>query len=156
MAIKEIFNKMKKEQTKKFNIERQILARVERIIEEIIPKNKHELNCFCMAIQTKKKSTDRINRDKIRAKINPEVRKRDSYLCCFCNRNVLEVNGSNTIHHKIPDRYSGEHKEDNLLTICLDCHQLLENLIKIVEREAINHTLDYIINNLKLKIKEIK
>lgn len=109
-------------------------------------KNKQELESFKIRIQGNYKSNGNIERDKIRAEINPLVRKRDNYKCCFCGKNVLEVNGSNTIHHKIPERYNGLTEEKNLVTICCKCHNLLETYIAIVEREAIKATCKYVLN----------
>ncbi len=109
-----------------------------------IPKNKHEWGSFRIMIQSKYKDENRMKRDVVRAKVNPIVRDRDNHLCCFCGKNVLEVSGSNTIHHIIPERYSGKHKEGNLITICMFCHQRLEKYISIVELEAIKHTVNFL------------
>lgn len=107
-------------------------------------KNKDEFNTFRILIQKSYKADNKVKRDKIRSEINPLVRKRDNYLCYFCGRNVLEINGSNTIHHKVPERYGGITDGFNLITICVDCHQKLENLITFVERNCIKAVCNFI------------
>jgi hypothetical protein len=111
-------------------------------------KNEGEFNSFKINIQNSYKKDNRIERDKIRVIINPLIRKRDNYKCCFCGNNVLEVNGSNTIHHKIPERYNGLTEEKNLITICCKCHNLLETYISIVEKESVKATCEYIKSKL--------
>lgn len=113
------------------------------IIQEAL-KNKHNFNCFCISILSRNKSDDNEKRDRLRFEENPKARKKAKHLCSFCKKNVLEVNGSNTIHHIIPERYSGDYKQKNLLVICMNCHNLLEKCINAVEREAIKHTLIYL------------
>jgi hypothetical protein len=114
-----------------------------KIIERAL-RTPHDFSCFCMEIQSKKKSQDKRIRDKIRAKINPEVREENGNLCSLCKRNLFEVSKSNTIHHINPERYSGTYDKDNLLVVCKDCHVIIENCIRVVEHQAIRHTLEYL------------
>ena len=106
--------------------------------------DEHKLNQFCIGIQKRIKSDSKIERDKERSIINPKVRKRDNYLCHFCKKNVLDISLSNSIHHIVPERYAGKNNEDNLITICLECHNKLEKLINKVEIQAIISVLEYL------------
>lgn len=124
------------------------------ILKEITPTNKHELNILMNRIINLIENSDKIKEDENKVIINPKVRARDNYKCCFCGKNVLEVNSSNTIHHLIPARYGGKTEEKNLITICMFCHQRLEKYIKIVEKEAIKKTLNYVRDLLKWKIQK--
>lgn len=69
-------------------------------------------------------------------KVKIDTRNRDNNQCCFCRRNIYEVSTDKTLHHKIPRRYGGSEKSDNLITICTECHELLEELIDVVEEKA--------------------
>lgn len=113
-----------------------------KIIETAL-KNKHNFNTFCMQIQSKDKTLNAIERDKFRATVNPKIRKENNYQCSLCGKNVLEH--SNTIHHINPERYSGSYEKDNLLVVCMNCHNIIENCIRVVERQAIKHTLIYLL-----------
>ncbi len=67
-------------------------------------------------------------------KLKPFIRKRDNYLCCFCNKDVREVAicgeyGQQSVHHKIPLSLKGGNTPENCITICGECHQKLEILI---------------------------
>ena len=62
-----------------------------------------------------------------------DTRARDKNLCCFCKRNILDISLDETLHHKVPKRYGGSDEPKNLITICEECHRLLEMLIKFVE-----------------------
>lgn len=68
-----------------------------------------------------------------RSNLNPRIRQRDNHECYFCKKNVHDVcekeGSGNTIHHIIPKRFGGKDEPDNLITICLHCHQKLEKLI---------------------------
>jgi 5-methylcytosine-specific restriction endonuclease McrA len=123
-------------------------------IDEVL-KNKHNFNSFCIKITSKQKSLDKEGRDKIRQTINPKVRAKANGKCSFCNRDVFEVGnevgGGNTIHHIIPERYSGSYEEENLLVVCARCHVKVENCIRAVEKEAIKHTLLYFKKDLEAK-----
>ena len=122
---------------------KQALEDVRKLIDETEPKNNHEWNNFNILIQERNdKHTE--ERMLIRTNINPKIRQRDNYKCLFCNKDIREISLSSTIHHKKPERYNGNHKEDNLITICMYCHQLLEEMIGIVERESIKHTFYYL------------
>jgi 5-methylcytosine-specific restriction endonuclease McrA len=114
-----------------------------KVIEEAL-KTKENFNRFCMIIQSNDKNENKSLIDEKKNQTKMSVRKRDEYLCNFCKRNVFNVSKSNTLHHVIPVRYSGKHELDNLITICNDCHNKLENYIKIVERQAIKHTLNHL------------
>lgn len=120
-----------------------------KIIDEPLKSN-HNLCVFKIQMINKHFKDENISLDK--SKINPEIRKRDSYLCHFCGRNVMDVNSSNTLHHIIPRRWSGKHNQENIITICCDCHNKLEKLLSTCENNMIEITL----KELKQKIKELK
>ncbi len=70
-------------------------------------------------------------------KFKRKIRRRDKFLCCFCKRNILEVSLDESLHHKIPRRYGGKDTMKNQITICFECHRLLEELIGYVEEKAL-------------------
>lgn len=111
------------------------------IIKETL-KNKHNFTCFCIRIQNKK--IDRIASSLLRQKVNVKKRKDAHYLCSFCKKDVIKNSKSNTIHHILPERYGGKTEESNLLVVCTECHQLIENCVRVVERQAILNTLRYL------------
>lgn len=127
--------------------------------EQKFPRNKNELDIFKRNLFDSK-DEDIVGVDKIRAIINPKVRERDSDRCCFCGKDVHEVSeeigGGNTIHHIIPRRYGGEHKEDNLITICAYCHTRLEKYLAIIENLAVKRTIDFFKNKEEIKDKRKK
>jgi len=69
--------------------------------------------------------------------LKPWVRMRDNYLCAFCKIDVRLVDAGNTgedlggcsVHHIIPKELGGEDNPKNCITICANCHKLLEKLI---------------------------
>lgn len=70
--------------------------------------------------------------NKIKENKKARVRKRDSNLCVFCKRNVFEINPDNTLHHIIPKHLTNDDSPENLITICEECHTILE--LKIYRR----------------------
>ena len=60
-----------------------------------------------------------------------------------------KVRDTSTIHHISPMRYGAKHEEENLITICVFCHQRLEKYINVVEKEAIRKTLIFVADKLK-------
>ena len=74
-----------------------------------------------------------------------KFRKDGNYLCSFCGGSILTItNGrANTTHHKIPLRYNGKNEPKNLLLICNKCHNLLEQLITLVENRAMLKSYRY-------------
>lgn len=127
--------------------------KIQKLINEITTKKKHEFSSLTIQIQNGRWATNKQKDDVDRGIINPKIRKRDNGRCCFCNRDVYEigkmVGGGNTIHHILPMRYGAKHEEKNLITICAYCHQRLEKYINVVEREAIKGTLRFVGNKLK-------
>jgi len=69
--------------------------------------------------------------------LKPWVRERDNYLCVFCKIDIRNVDGGNrgedlggkSVHHIIPLDLGGENMLKNCITICADCHKILETLI---------------------------
>jgi len=65
--------------------------------------------------------------------------------CAFCscdNQNVLEQ------HHRIPARFGGTDRKENLVTVCANCHSVLErtfnrnfwNRVKALEFDTVDNT----------------
>lgn len=65
------------------------------------------------------------------------VLERDNYCCQVCG-SPFNLH----IHHKIPRKWGGYHKEDNLITLCASCHITIEgtsdlkHTLKICYRNA--------------------
>ena len=81
--------------------------------------------------------------NKIKENKKAKVRKRDNNLCAFCKRNVFEINPDNTIHHIIPRHLTKDNSPENLITLCGECHNVLElkiyrRLIKYFKEELEN------------------
>lgn len=59
------------------------------------------------------------------------VKERDEHECRFCGidseSHVDEYGRGLHAHHIVPQRADGSDRESNLITVCEDCHQLLEN-----------------------------
>ena len=55
-------------------------------------------------------------------KIRQQVLERDNNECQICNTNTQVLN----IHHIIPRRKEGLHSINNLISVCDDCHGLIE------------------------------
>lgn len=93
-----------------------------------------------MKSEPEKLEQKKIERMRLRAELNPKIRKRDNYACHFCGRNVLKIcSGAKSIHHKTPCRYGGEDSLENGITICKYCHDKLEILITVVEKVVLIH-----------------
>jgi hypothetical protein len=84
-----------------------------------------------------------------------EIRKRDNDLCCFCKRNIFDVSRDATLHHKIPKRYNGLDTPENQITICGDCHNLLEELINSSEKALIKKLIEQIAPFSRPIVKDI-
>lgn len=65
--------------------------------------------------------------------IRKQVRERDGYRCQVCGS--IESKSEHHVHHKIPFRAFLESKKanqlDNLVTLCRDCHQRVEQSVRI-------------------------
>lgn len=70
--------------------------------------------------------------------------KRDGYKCIKCgsNRNL-------TVNHKIPPRFGGKNKLNNLETLCKECHESLHNR-KIFDSNYKFNDIDHYGNNVHL------
>ena len=79
--------------------------------------------------------------------IRPLVRKRDHYLCQICG--IEERGQEHHVHHKIPFRTFTDVKQanqlDNLITLCPNCHQRVEQAVRI--RSGLSG-LGYVISHL--------
>lgn len=73
--------------------------------------------------KSKRKYTNKI--------LKPQVRKRDNNICHFCLLDVRDVSLKNTVHHILPLNLGGNNTPTNTITICLNCHQKLENLLRV-------------------------
>ena len=63
------------------------------------------------------------------------IRKRDSYKCYFCERDIRrgKINSlAYSIHHIVPKRLGGKLNVKNCITICKYCHNKLEKLNNIL------------------------
>ncbi|MFA5746432.1 MAG: HNH endonuclease [archaeon] len=133
--------------------DKSIKEMIEKHINNINPQTKDNLNILKNRIQHNYTNNKNAEIDRERSIINPEVRKRDNNKCCFCGKDVFEVSkiigGGNTIHHLVPKRYSGKQELNNLITICGYCHQRLEVYLNIIEKKAIEFTLNFCIKDLK-------
>ena len=79
-----------------------------------------------------------------------QARTRDKYICQICN--ATRANNNNralTVHHIIPfsdfkyipnvnNNYKEANNLQNLITVCLRCHRLIENNVTISEAKAMN------------------
>lgn len=68
----------------------------------------------------------------VKREVRTRVYERDGYRCRMCGGN-REL----TIHHHKPRAQGGGHELDNLVTLCLGCHRLVEkrrDLVKILRR----------------------
>ncbi len=66
--------------------------------------------------------------------IREKVRKRDSYRCYFCERDIRKSpikSLESSCHHVIPKMFGGKFEKENLITICKSCHKKYEDLFKI-------------------------
>ncbi len=99
---------------------------------EINHDRENELKCELMKLNPNHKFD---NSKKL--KLKNSIREGDDNLCCFCRRNIYDVSTDETLHHKIPRRYGGLDNPENLITICSDCHRLLETLIGFVESKVL-------------------
>lgn len=57
-------------------------------------------------------------------KLRKEIYQRDNWTCQFCG---IHCSGRNiACHHIIKERLGGAHKQENLVTVCRRCHNLLD------------------------------
>ena len=68
-----------------------------------------------------------------------KVYRRDDYLCALCGaQKYLQI------HHCVPRGQGGSDREDNLITLCADCHALCHGVdtrgVEITQEE-INHAV---------------
>ena len=59
-------------------------------------------------------------------KIRELVRKRDNYVCQRCGKTTKENGKQLSVHHIIPFRKSKSHTLNNLTTLCIACHNIVE------------------------------
>ena len=136
--------KMKKTTIIKINKKLQKVKELNKVLSKKINKQKKQaeddhdqvdfLKCEILKLNPSYKFD---NSGKFKKKM--KIRKRDKFLCCFCRKNILDVSQDSTLHHKVPRRYGGKDNPKNLITICYDCHKLLEELITLVENKAIKY-----------------
>jgi len=91
------------------------------------------------------------------ARLKPFVRKRDSYLCCFCRKDIREIPdgnkfGFNSVHHIIPRSLGGQNVPENCVSICADCHHLLEKFIFPIKNMVSNRPI--VLRRLRRKWQE--
>jgi len=66
-------------------------------------------------------------------KLRFRIFERDRYRCYICGR---YCRGNSHCHHIIPVKMGGSHHEDNLMTLCSECHEDLHlGLLKIDKNE---------------------
>lgn len=59
-------------------------------------------------------------------KIAENVRKRDNHVCQLCNKTEKENGKKLSVHHIIPYRIIGVHNMENVITLCVGCHNKVE------------------------------
>jgi hypothetical protein len=78
-----------------------------------------------------------------------QIMERDEFTCCSCQAEHIPLN----VHHKVPYRKNTkpwEYKDDELITICEDCHKKITNIRRecneLVARETniVEFALDYL------------
>lgn len=72
------------------------------------------------------------------ARLRSQCLKRDRYRCMRCGQPFWGKSKELNAHHIMPRRYGGADVIENLLTLCIPCHDIVEDeiVIKIVEVEA--------------------
>ena len=74
-----------------------------------------------MAVETNKKRSGKPRRF-IDPSFKDKIRKRDNYECRICFKNSSETNTQLEVHHIRPVSIGGRDRENNLITLCRECH----------------------------------
>ncbi len=62
--------------------------------------------------------------------IKRRIKKRDSYICCDCERKFSKYSKHLQVHHKAPLSKGGSNKDSNLKTVCIKCHSEYHDHLK--------------------------
>lgn len=130
----------------------------EVLSEESLEMPKSELNTIAYWLTLPKELIDNLRQKKLWlndpieygpewSEIRKKVRARDGYRCQVCG--VNEIGIEHHVHHKIPFRtfavIQDANEMDNLVTLCGNCHQRVEQNVRIKSGLA---GLGYILSNL--------
>ena len=91
--------------------------------------------------------------------LKPLVRARDGYKCAFCKRDVRKVKcgdnlGGKSVHHIIPKELGGPDIPDNCITLCANCHELLDDILIKPPRHIIK--LRGVIEGYRLALEDLQ
>ena len=90
----------------------------------------HDINQSCTNFKSMRNAkADKFRNTTIWKRKREEIKKRDCYLCRYCFDVKHKINTSNlSVHHISPidKAYSQRLDNDNLITLCSDCHTKAE------------------------------